>query len=89
MTVALSLMRQPGAFEYRIKDSGIGIPDEEIPKIFQRFYQVEHSRSGANPGSGLGLQICAKIVEAHHGTISVEHNAAGGVTFVVQLPLRE
>ncbi len=88
-SIVLSLVQQNGAVEFRVKDTGKGIAPEEIPKIFERFYQVDASRSDPARGSGLGLQICKRIVEAHGGTIAIEQNGDRGVTFVVRLPLAE
>lgn len=71
-----------------IKDTGIGIPTESLPKIFDRFYRVESSRSRAAGGSGLGLSIVRAIVDAHKGKIDVSSQVGVGTTFVVLLPIR-
>jgi len=68
-----------------VKDTGIGIPAEEIPKIFDRFYRVDTSR-GQTVGSGLGLSIVKGIIEAHGGKIDVESAVGKGSTFLVYLP---
>lgn len=68
-----------------VKDTGIGIPAEEIPKIFDRFYRVDMSR-GQTVGSGLGLSIVKGIIEAHGGRIDVESAVGRGSTFRVSLP---
>jgi len=88
-TVALTLVRQGRVAECRVTDTGRGVPPEEASKIFERFYQIDSSRSEANRGCGLGLQICKRIVEAHGGTIAVEATGGRGATFVVRLPLDE
>lgn len=67
-------------------DTGIGIPFEELPFIFERFYRVDKSRTGETGGSGLGLSICETIVKAHKGTIDVESNPSTGTTFEIYLP---
>lgn len=85
-SVAISLIKENNSAKFTIADSGIGIAESEIPNIFNRFYQVDKSRSGFRRGSGLGLNICKKIVEAHKGSIAVEKNKHGGVTFTVILP---
>ncbi|OGL45113.1 MAG: hypothetical protein A2W05_00865 [Candidatus Schekmanbacteria bacterium RBG_16_38_10] len=67
-------------------DTGIGIPPEELPFIFERFYRVDRSRTADTGGSGLGLSICETIVKAHKGTIEVKSNPSSGTTFEVCLP---
>jgi len=69
-----------------VKDTGIGIPEEEQDKIFQRFYQVDSSVTRAYRGAGLGLTICKFIVEYHHGRIWVESKVNVGSTFHFTLP---
>lgn len=69
-----------------IKDTGIGIPDEDLDQLFERFYRVNKDRSRATGGSGLGLAISKQIVEMHGGDISVESEPGEGSTFLVQLP---
>ena len=85
-SVTLSLISKNDAAQFMIKDSGIGIPEADVPHIFNRFYQVDKSRSGLSRGTGLGLNISQKIVEAHGGSIMVERNKDKGVTFTVSLP---
>lgn len=69
-----------------VSDTGIGIPEDEMPYIFDRFYQVARARR-ANHGFGLGLSIAKSIVESHRGTISVSSQPNEGATFTVSLPL--
>jgi heavy metal sensor kinase len=87
-TVSVSLRREGQMAVVAITDTGIGIPAEDIPFIFERFYRVGKSRSRAEGGSGLGLAICKHIVEAHGGKIEVESQVGAGSTFSVWLPLR-
>ncbi len=75
-----------GEVSVRIKDTGIGIPREEIPKIFEKFYRVDKSRSREIGGAGLGLSIVKWIVDAHGGKIEVESEVGKGTTFEVLLP---
>lgn len=70
-----------------IKDTGIGIPEEHLKHIFERFYRVDKSRSRSEGGTGLGLAICQRIAELHDGTIKVESKVGEGSTFSVFLPL--
>jgi heavy metal sensor kinase len=71
-----------------IKDTGIGIPSDDLPHIFDRFYRVDTSRSRLSGGVGLGLSICHWIVKAHHGTIDVKSQPHQGTTFTVALPIK-
>jgi signal transduction histidine kinase len=70
---------------WTIADTGIGIPEKDLPYIFDRFYRVDQSRSHKTSGSGLGLAIVQKIVEAHEGRIEVTSNVGEGTTFRVFL----
>jgi signal transduction histidine kinase len=75
-----------GGIEIVVQDTGVGIPAEDLPRIFERFYQVDKAR-GPRRGSGLGLAITQEIVQAHGGTISATSAGAGkGSTFTVWLP---
>ncbi len=87
-TVSLSLRREGQMAVVAITDTGIGIPAEDIPFIFERFYRVDKSRSRAEGGTGLGLAICQHIAEAHRGKIEVESLLGAGSTFSVRLPLQ-
>jgi len=87
-TVNMGLSADESEATFTIRDSGAGIPEADMPFIFNRFYQVDKSRSGASRGSGLGLNICKMIAEAHGGTIAVQPNSERGVTFMVKLPIR-
>ena len=82
-----SLIYQDGV-EIRVSDTGIGIPRECTPYIFERFRQVDSSITRSHGGLGLGLAIVRHLVELHGGTVSAESAGLGkGATFIVQLPL--
>ena len=71
----------------RVKDSGIGISDEDLPHIFERFYRSDKSRSRISGGSGIGLTIVKSIVSSHGGTISVINTNFKGCEFIITLPI--
>jgi len=71
-----------------VSDTGVGIPEKDLPFVFERFYRVDKSRSRANGGSGLGLSIAYSIVQAHHGRIVVSSKPGVGTTFDVYLPVQ-
>ncbi len=71
----------------KVKDSGIGIDKDKIPFIFERFYQLDHSKAQENPGSGLGLALTKKYIELHRGEILVESQPGVGSSFIVKIPL--
>jgi heavy metal sensor kinase len=87
-TISISLRREGQMAVLAITDTGVGIPAEDIPLIFERFYRVDKSRSRAEGGTGLGLAICRHIAEAHGGKIEVESRVGVGSTFSVWLPLQ-
>jgi heavy metal sensor kinase len=88
-SVTLHLEQLPGWLVLKVVDTGIGVPAEDIPHIFERFYQADKTRSAAHRGSGLGLQICKRIAEAHGGEIAVSVNEHKGVTFTLRLPCQQ
>ncbi|MCY4081302.1 MAG: ATP-binding protein [Caldilineaceae bacterium] len=88
-SVAVSAQGVMGGVRVDVFDSGPGIPDESLSKVFEQFYRVEQSRSRARGGgSGLGLTIAKAVVEAHNGVIGVENRAEGGARFYFVLPNR-
>jgi heavy metal sensor kinase len=87
--IAGSVVRRDGNAVASFVDSGIGIPAEHLPFIFDRFYRVDKARTHAEGGTGLGLAIASSIAKMHGGTIEVESQVGGGSTFTVVLPLAE
>jgi signal transduction histidine kinase len=84
-TIGIRLQRGDGEAIVRISDTGIGIGEEDLPRIFERFHKADRSRS-RNGGSGLGLAIVKKIVDLHRGSIEVWSRPGEGTVFTVRLP---
>ena len=78
--------RELGWTKISVEDTGVGIPEENLPHIFDRFYRVRNPQTNAIQGLGLGLSFVAWIVEAHGGRIDVASNAGAGTRFTVLLP---
>jgi heavy metal sensor kinase len=87
--ISVSVQREGGAAVVSVSDTGIGIPAEDLPRIFDRFYQVDKARSRIDGGgSGLGLAISKNIAEAHGGRIEVQSEVGKGSIFSIFLPLK-
>ena len=87
--VTVSAHVSEGSMYLDVEDTGIGIPEDKIPMLFQRFYQVDSSVKRRYGGTGLGLYICKKIVEDHKGDIYVSSEEGKGTTVHVRLPLEQ
>ncbi len=85
-TIKLSLGKENGRVKIVVEDNGIGISEEDIPHIFDRFYRAEAVRTASSDGGGLGLSICQWLVKLHHGSITVRSELHKGSTFTVALP---
>ena len=70
-----------------VRDTGAGIPPEQLPRIFQKFYQADNQAKASAKGTGLGLAIAKEIVEAHGGSISATSIAGQGATFRITMPV--
>ena len=86
--VRVSLDADHKFFYVKVSDSGMGIPEESLDYIFERFYRVDKSHSQEIGGTGLGLAITRSAVVAHRGAIRVQSEAGGGTIFTVRIPLR-
>ena len=87
--VTVTLQRQRNMVLVKVKDTGIGIPQEHLPRLFERFYRVDSSRSREIGGTGLGLSIVKHLAGLYHGDVSVESVVGEGSVFTVRLPLLE
>lgn len=70
-----------------VKDTGIGIPEEHLSRIFERFYRVDQARSRELGGTGLGLAIVKHVMNLHNGSVSVESQEGKGSVFTLIFPL--
>lgn len=85
--VDFSLSRSANFVEIGIQDYGEGIADEDIDKVFDRFYRVDKARSRKKGGNGLGLAIAKRLIEGYHGMITLESTLGSGSVFTVKLPI--
>ncbi|MBI5668482.1 MAG: HAMP domain-containing protein [Chloroflexi bacterium] len=85
--VIVAAHRTKGRIELSVSDNGPGIPPEDIPHLFERFWRAEKSRNRATGGSGLGLAIVKQLIEAHHGEVQVESQTGSGTRFTIRLPV--
>ncbi len=85
--ISVSLGQKKDMAIISVSDTGIGIPPQALPHIFNRFYRVDKARSRESGGSGLGLAICKYIVDSHSGTFQVTSQVNEGSTFIVKFPI--
>jgi signal transduction histidine kinase len=88
-TISVAARTQGDWVEVSVSDTGEGIPAKDLPNIFERFYRVDKSRARATGGSGLGLTIAKRLVEAHGGTITVQSKLGKGSRFAFTLPIAQ
>lgn len=88
-SILISLTTDGHIVQLAVSDTGIGIPAEALPKIFNRFYRVDKARSQDEGSSGLGLAIAKWVIEAHRSTISVDSTPGMGTTFIVSIPVQD
>jgi two-component system, OmpR family, sensor histidine kinase BaeS len=84
--VVLAVRGEPGAAVVEVRDTGIGISAEDLPRVFDRFWRSDRSRSRATGGSGVGLAVVRELVRAHHGEVELRSQAGQGTTARVVLP---
>jgi two-component system sensor histidine kinase SenX3 len=84
--VGMEVKRNGNVVQVRITDTGIGIPETSLPRIFDEFYRAENARAVERDGTGLGLAFAKQVVERHGGRIWAENNPGGGSTFTFTLP---
>ncbi|MBI2592178.1 PAS domain S-box protein [Candidatus Saccharibacteria bacterium] len=85
-TVTIALTGDDKVVQLQVQDTGPGIPEEDIPHLFQKFYRVDNSMTRTTSGTGLGLFISRKIIELYNGHIWVESQLGKGTTFFINLP---
>jgi two-component system, OmpR family, sensor histidine kinase VicK len=84
--ISIALTGNDQVVQFFVRDTGHGIPAEDVPHLFQKFYRVDNSSTRTIGGTGLGLFICRKIVELYNGRIWVESEVSKGSTFYINLP---
>jgi PAS domain S-box-containing protein len=85
--IEVSLRAADGNAVLRVRDTGVGIPAEEMPRIFERFHRIPNVRSRTHEGSGIGLALVQELIKLHGGTIRAESRLNQGTTFIATLPL--
>jgi PAS domain S-box-containing protein len=85
--IRVELVPLASSVELRVRDTGVGIPAQELPRLFDRFHRIENTRSRTHEGSGIGLALVQELVKLHGGTVRAESEVGKGTTFIVSLPL--
>src|SRR5439155_18821982 len=84
-TIHIDAIRSDERVTIAVSDEGPGIPEEDLPRVFERFYRVDKSRARDPGGTGLGLAIVKHLIELHGGTVRVENRPGGGAKFTIAL----
>jgi signal transduction histidine kinase len=84
-TIEIAASRNDDSVELSVADRGPGIPDEEVARVFERFYRVDKSRARDPGGTGLGLAIVKHLIELHGGSVRVENRPEGGARFTIRI----
>lgn len=87
-TISFGLHRIEDALEFKIRNTGEGIPQKDLPHVFERFYKIDKSRSANKESLGLGLYICKTVAELHKGSIKVSSDSESYTEFTVTLPIK-
>lgn len=85
-SISLSLQQQGGNVVFSVHDTGVGIPESELPRMFERFHRVPNTAGRSYEGTGIGLSLVAELVKIHQGTITVNSKLGEGSTFTVTIP---
>ena len=85
--VTVVVLERDGCAVLEVRDTGVGIPPEQLPHIFERFHRVPNARSRTHEGTGIGLALVQELVRLHHGTIDVASTPGVGTVFTVAIPL--
>ena len=85
-SIHVTLRESDGSVELTVRDTGTGIPENEVPRVFERFHRVEGARSRTHEGSGIGLALTTELVRLHGGSLTVRSRVGEGSTFTVRIP---
>lgn len=86
-SVSVSVGASDGCALIEVADTGVGIAEDDLPHVFNRFWRADHARATSTGGLGIGLAVTKEIVERHHGQVAVERQEGGGTLFRIRLPL--
>jgi signal transduction histidine kinase len=86
-SVSVSARQRAGEAAITVVDTGVGIPSEDLPRLFERFYRIDDARNRDTGGTGLGLAIVRHVADLHGGSVEVESEPGAGSTFTIRLPL--
>lgn len=85
--IAVTVRRREKTAELVIRDTGVGVPEESMPRLFERFYRVENSQGRTHEGSGIGLALVQELIKLHGGAVRAESKTGEGTAFIVTVPL--
>jgi PAS domain S-box-containing protein len=85
-SIRIAVRAESGQAVLTVADTGIGVPAQEIPRLFERFHRIENTRARSNEGSGIGLALVQELIQLHGGTITASSSEGEGTTFTVRLP---